>query len=284
MKYLLAIVLVMITYLVSGQDVLDTIFFNDGRIEAVQITGFTETAVEYNYYGEGIPISTPRSKITKVKTRSGREVIFENTAIKKTVFNCEDWEKVVVTSVESEVENMVRNGNVSGKSKGQTVWSQAGKMQDRAMNKMKMQAAFRGCDVVYMLASQVEGASYGGYYGSSKTAEANLQGTAYSTKIVNPFLIKKGHYLLDRAYRLNPNDYKLYDYYSTNMIQQIDLDPNSFIKDGVYYAISTMTGIPNSENKMFLISHKENEVVFLVLDTSKQSKIKYYNLFFKLLE
>ncbi|MDX5325647.1 MAG: hypothetical protein LPK80_05225, partial [Bacteroidota bacterium] len=239
----------------------------------------TETAVQYNYYGEGIPISTPKSKISQVKTRTGRVVVFENTAIKKNVFNCEDWEKVVVTSVEDEVKNMVRSGNVSGKAKGQTTLTQAGKMQDRAMNKMKMQAAFRGCDVVFMLSSQVEGASYG-YY-SSKAAEANIQGTAYSTKTITPFSIIPGQYTLQKVYRLKPNQYNLKEYSSQSIIQNIVIKPEMFNLNGSYYSIQLNTGIPDSGNKMDLISVSEDEIVFLVIDNSNQSKMIYYNLFFK---
>jgi hypothetical protein len=283
MKKLRLMMLMLSVFSVSalfGQDALDTIYFNDGKIEAVQITGLTETAVQYNYYGEGIPISTPKSKLSQIKTRSGRVITFDNTAIQKTVRTCEDWKKVVVTSVESEVESMVRNGNVSGKAKGVTTFTQAGKMQDRAMDKMKMQAAFRGCDVIYLLASQVEGATYG-YFSGGKSAEANITGTAYSTKIVVPFSIAKGTYVLDRAYRLQPNEYELYDYYTVSIIQQIDLSPEEFKKDGVYYEVQAPTGIPDTDNKMFLISQEGDEVVFLVIDTSRQGKIKYYNLFFK---
>ena len=63
-----------------GQQSLDTLFFVDGKMEAVQLTGLTEESVQYNYYGEGIPISTPKTRLEKVVTRSGRVVLFENTS------------------------------------------------------------------------------------------------------------------------------------------------------------------------------------------------------------
>lgn len=262
-----------------AQEALDTLFFNDGRVEAVQISGLTDKVVQYNYYGEGILISTPKTELFKVKTRAGRVVLMENTAVKKTVHTCEDWDKVVITSVENEVLNMVRNGNVSGKAKGVTVYTQAGKMQDRAMNKMKMEAAFRGCDVIFMLSQQVEGASSG--YFTSKTAEANMTGTAYSTTIITPAGIKKGDYKLAKVVRLQSNDYELDELFGTvGFLQEIEIDPTEFKKDGMYYSISRPTGLYEAD-KLDLIYHDEQTVVLLVIEVSRQGKTTYYNFFYQ---
>lgn len=267
----------------KAQEALDTIYFADGRIEAVQLTGFTETAVQYNYYGEGIPITTPKTRLAKVITRSGREVVFANTSKKKTVFTAEDWDKVEITAIESEVEGLIRITNVSGKAKGQTTLSSLEKMQNRAMTKMRMQTAFLGCDLVFMLNQTNTDSKFGSAYSAGQTAGATLSGTAYSVKRILPFNIINGEYILEKVYRLRPNEYELKSQpIAAGYTSSIKIDKNNFFKEEDYYAINFDSKIPNSQNKMSLIKVTESELVFLVIDRSKQSKIKYYNLFFKL--
>jgi len=279
MKQILVIALVVISSInIYGQEALDTLYFVDGKIEAVQLTGLTDESVQYNYYGEGIPISTPKTRLEKVITRSGREIIFENTSKKKTVFSAEDWNNVEITNVESEVEGLIRIANVSGKAKGATTLSSLEKLQNRAMTKMRMQAAFLGSDVIFMLNQTNTDAKFGAYM--SSTPSSTLSGTAYSVQKVNPFDVVNGKYKLQKVYRLRPNEYELKKVPFTTYIQEITIDKNNFIKDEDYYAVHIDSKIPDSNNIMYLLKVSNDELVFLVIDRSKQSKIKYYNLHF----
>jgi len=260
--------------------VLDTIYFVDGKKEAVQVTGLTESAVTYNYSGEGIPITTPKTRLEKVITSKGRVIVFENTSKKKTVFSAEDWDKVEITNVESEVEGLIRIANVSGKAKGGSTFSSLEKLQNRAMTKMRMQAAFLGCDLVFMLNQTNSDAKFGNKFSMGQTASSTLTGTAYSVKKVNPLNVENGNYKLAKVYRLRPNENELKEIPFTNYIQEITIDKTDFIKDEDYYTLSIDSKIPDSKNIMSLIKVGDNELVFLVIDRSKQSKIKYYNLYF----
>jgi len=274
------LVLVLITLLtlnsVYGQDKLDTLYFVNGNVEAVQITGLTEKSVQYNYYGEGIAISTLKSKLSKVKTRSGRVIIFENTSKKKTVFSALDWESVDVTKIDSEVEGLIRVCNVSGKAKGNTTYSSLGKLQDRALIKMRMQAAFNGCDVVYMLNQSNEESQYGGQYGSSKLPSSTVNGTAYAVKLASIDKIIEGNYVLEKVYRLRPNDYELKEVSSTT--KKIVVNKGDFTKKDDSYMLP-FKGIKRVDH-ISLLKVSSNKLVFLAVDRSKQSKIKYYNLYF----
>lgn len=269
------------TLIINGQDALDTIYFVDGKVEAVQLSGLTETAVQYNYYGEGIPINTPKTRIEKVITRAGRMIVFENTAKKKMVYSCEDWEKVEISNIESEVEGMIRYANVSGKAKAGTSFSSLDKMQNRAMTKMRMQTAFIGCDVVYILNQTNTDARTGSFAGSAQTASSTLSGTAYATKTINPFDIENGNYVLWKVYRLQPNDMELNQISFEKYSKHLTIDKNKFFKDEDYYSINFDSKIPDSGNKMSLLKVTDDGLVFLVIDRSKQSKIKYYNLFYR---
>jgi len=279
MKQISVIALVVISSLnIYGQEALDTLYFVDGKIEAVQLTGLTDESVQYNYYGEGIPISSPKTRLEKVITRSGREIIFENTSKKKTVFSAEDWNNIEITNVESEVEGLIRIANVSGKAKGASTLSSLEKLQNRAMTKMRMQAAFLGSDVIFMLNQTNTDAKFGAYM--SSTPSSTLSGTAYSVKKVNPFNVVSGKYNLKKVYRLRPNEFELKKIPFTKYIQEITIDKNNFIKDEDYYAVHIDSKIPDSNNIMYLLKVSKDELVFLVIDRSKQSKIKYYNLHF----
>jgi len=274
------LVLVLIAFLalnsVFGQDKLDTLYFVNGNIEAVQITGITEKSVQYNYFGEGIAISTLKSKLSKVKTRSGRVIVFENTSRKKKVFSADDWESVGVTKVDSEVEGLIRVCNVSGKAEGMTTYSSLGKLQDRALVKMRMQAAFNGCDVVYMLNQSNEDSQYGGEYGSSKLPSSTVSGTAYAVKLANLDEIIEGDYTLDKVFRLRPNDYELIEVSSTT--KKIVVKKDDFTKKDDSYRLP-FKGIKKVDY-ISLLQVSGNKLVFLATDRSKQSKIKYYNLYF----
>lgn len=279
MKQVLLFVLLLISSLsIYGQEALDTLYFVDGKIEAVQLTGLTDVSVKYNYYGEGIPISTPKNRLEKIITRSGREIVFENTSKRKTVFSAEDWNNVEITNVESEVEGLIRIGNVSGKAKGVTTLSSLEKLQNRAMTKMRMQAAFLGSDVVFMLNQTNTDSRLGAYM--SSTPSSTLSGTAYSVNKVNPIDVVSGKYKLQKAYRLRPNEYELKEISYNGYKQEIAIDKNSFIKDENYYTVHVDSKIPGSNNIMSLLKVSNNEVVFLVINRSKQSKIEYYNLHF----
>ncbi len=274
------LVLVLIAFLalnsVFGQDKLDTLYFVNGNIEAVQITGITEKSVQYNYFGEGIAISTLKSKLSKVKTRSGRVIVFENTSRKKKVFSADDWESVGVTKVDSEVEGLIRVCNVSGKAEGMTTYSSLGKLQDRALVKMRMQAAFNGCDVVYMLNQSNEDSQYGGEYGSSKLPSSTVSGTAYAVKLANLDEIIEGDYTLDKVFRLRPNDYELIEVSSTT--KKIVVKKDDFTKKDDSCRLP-FKGIKKVDY-ISLLQVSGNKLVFLATDRSKQSKIKYYNLYF----
>ena len=265
-----------------AQTSLDTLFFVDGKIEAVKISGMTEKSVQYIFPEEGIPISTSKSKLEKLITRSGRQIIFENTSRKKTVFSATDWEKVEVTGIQSEVEGLIRFSNVSGKAKGMTTLSSLEKLQTRAMTKMKMQAAFLGCDVVYMLNQTNSDATHGnGAFATSSTPSSTLSGTAYGVKRINLNKIIDGNYKLSKVYRLRPNDFQLREIETNKFSQYLKVAKDKFRKKDNYYAIAYRSGLKGSNNEIKLLKSTENKLIFLVIDRSRGSKLKYYNLHFK---
>lgn len=256
------------------EGLLDTIYFNNGKVEAVTISGFSENNISYTYPNEGIPISISNERIKKIVTRNGRVVIMENTKRVRTVFSAEDWEKVEVTGIESEVEGLIRIENVSGKADGATEFSSMGKMQDRAMTKMRMQAAFFGCDIVYQLSQTNSPLTMWA------TASSSMSGTAYAIGIQSPPDNVGGTYFLQKSYRLRPNDFQLKEYDVSYLNKRLVVDNDDFYINEDHYTLDFETKIPKTDSKMYLLKATQRELVFLVIDRSKQSKLKFYNLYF----
>jgi hypothetical protein len=96
-----------------------------------------------------------------------------------------DYDKVTITSVESEVRGLYKISDVSSKAKGTTVYSNQERVKERAYRKMKIQAAMFGANVVYLTNQRTEGNKHGSYFTSGSTAETNLTGVAYSNALAD---------------------------------------------------------------------------------------------------
>jgi hypothetical protein len=116
-----------------------------------------------------------------------------------------DWEDVEIANFQSEIEGLVKLGMVSSKAKGMTVYSSQGKMQTRAINKLKMFASMIGGTTILIMNQQSQSAQYGGYWGSSTSAGANISGVAFANKKVTIDQIEEGTYMPERTYFMGPN-------------------------------------------------------------------------------
>ena len=281
MKKLFSILL-FVPLALFGQDSLnsDSLYFIDGKVEGVEIIEIDDLNVKYKYRGEPFAISTNLKKISKILTAKGRIIQFEHTLKKKTVFTIEDWDKVEITNLSSDVEGLNRIGNVTGKAKGLTTLSSSGKIQNRAMNKMRMQAAFYGCDVVYMLNQTNTDTKFGTNYSAGQTAGSTLSGTCYSINKPDLSLVSEGAYYLTKAYKLGLNDMTYKDLPIINLNRIIYIQKDNFVDDGNYFIYPFQTGLRNAENKISLLKSSAEELVFLIVSRSIEGSINYYNLFF----
>lgn len=264
-----------------AQEPRDVLFFTDGTIDSVQIIAIESEVVQYAYPGENIPISTPKARLQKVVTRSGREVMFENTSIQKSVFTILDWEKVDVTGVDQEVLGLKRIDNVSAKAKGWTTYTSLEKMQSRAMAKMKMQAAFMGCDLVYLLSQRNEDVRYGSDVEAAQPASSSVSGMAYASTTVRPDNVESGVYVLDRVISLYPNHMTFKERNVGAFERTLTINKENFRLNDDYFEIIEFAGIEHAENRMRLIQVSENGLVFLVISRNRAGKMKYYNLFYR---
>lgn len=158
---------------------IDTVISNNQRIPCT-IKEITPDAVKYTYPGEDIINTVYKNTIQKIIFKNGRVQTFAESTSYKHVDNVMDFEKVSVTTLESEVRGLYKLSEVSSKAKGTTVFSSQERVKDRAYRKMKIQAAMFGANVVLLTNQRTEGNKFGGYWQSGSTAETNLTGVAYS--------------------------------------------------------------------------------------------------------
>lgn len=160
----------------------DTIYTREETIPC-DIIEITETAAKYRYPGESHGNSLSLNAVSKIVYRSGRVQEFAARTSFRRLASPMEWEQVSIASVESEVQGLYKIDDVSSKAKGTTEFSNQERVKRRALDKMKMQAAILGGNVVYMVQMRSDGTKYNWLTGIGSTAETSLFGVAYSSQM-----------------------------------------------------------------------------------------------------
>lgn len=181
-KSLLSTFLLFIAAISVCRAQMDTVFLNNQKI-ACSVKEITPDAIKYTYPGEDVLNSVYKNTVQKIVFKSGRVQTFAEATSYKTVNSVTEYDKVTITSVESEVHGLFKISDVSSKAKGTTVYSSQERVKDRAYKKMKIQAAMFGANIIYLTNQRTEGNKYGSYFTSGSTAETNLTGIAYSNTL-----------------------------------------------------------------------------------------------------
>ena len=166
--------------MVSAQ--MDTIYTHH-EIIPCRVTEVTENHVKFAYPQEDFSNTMSKNKIMQIVFRSGRVQKFVNALGYKRLRSPHDWEQVVLTQVENELAGLYKIGDVSSKAKGTTELSNQERVKRRGLNKLKMQAALLGANVIYMLNMRTEGNHYDARTGSSFSSEASFIGMAYASTV-----------------------------------------------------------------------------------------------------
>jgi len=165
-----------------SQSQLDSIFTSDGNI-AANIKEITADAIKFSYPGEDLVNSIYKNTVFKIKHKSGRVEEFNESSSFKVIKGGEDWEKVSITRIENELKGLFKLAEVTSKATGTTVFSNVNTVKDRAIKKLKIEAAMLGGNIIYIIEQQTQGVST--HYGGSDPARTNLSGVAYSNKRPN---------------------------------------------------------------------------------------------------
>lgn len=172
-----------------------------------------------------------------------------------------DWEEVEVANFESEITDLVKLDMVTSKAKGVTVYSSQGKMQTRAINKLKMMAAMLGGTTVLIMDQQSQSAQYG--WGASTSASANISGVAYSEKLIEVGDISEGSYVPSSLFLLKTND-KTIETQKADVKYQVSLVKENLVqkKNGVQANITFSFSGQYTLDKWH-INKVENDIVYM---------------------
>jgi hypothetical protein len=168
MKQIIVLLIISINAL-YGQDKIVKL---SGDTIKCKIKEVTNENIKYSYEGEDLLSNISKNVVKEIILKSGRVQKFN----KRVVINGEeDWENVKITTLESDIEGLVRGKEMMAKAASGWGFTGQGKMQKKAMNKLKKQAASKGYHIVLIITTTGKG----GHSGVSGGTKASVTGVGY---------------------------------------------------------------------------------------------------------
>lgn len=125
----------------------DKLYTHKGDTLNVYIQEINENSIRFTYPNEKSINTLSKNVIEKIEHQSGRT---EQVTDKIVISGIKDWEKVVITNLESDVQGLTRGEELKAKAKGTTFTSQ-GRVEARAFDKLKKEAASKGYHILLIL-------------------------------------------------------------------------------------------------------------------------------------
>lgn len=267
-------------FLASGWKAqLDTIYKHDGEILPITIMEVQERSVKFTYPGESVPHTISNNTIAKIRFRSGRLQEFSASLNVARLKGCQDWEKVQISRLESEIQGLHKIDLIGAKAKGATTLSSLAKLQDRAYNKIKIETAMLGGNVAYILEQNTEEAVFGNDNGSSKTPGVTLSGLAYTSRKVKENEISGGKYNITSIFVLMANEMEM-EQRRVNQ-EAVNLDKEAIKNENGFQRIKLNISQLDELKDYTIIYADEQEVVLSGLYSSRQGKKRYYNVYLR---
>ncbi len=255
----------------------DTIYSLNGEILPVNVREITETSVKFVYPNEDFLNSISKNSILKIRFKSGRIQEFASRLNLKSVNSCLDWENVQISNIESEVNGLMKIENIGAKAKGTTALSSLAKLQDRAYNKLKMQAAMIGGNIIYIIEQNTEDALWGGEYASSKSPSVTISGICYTSTKVKKSNIIEGTYKITKLVELKANSFSLEDQDISSI--NLDISKDNIVEKNLFLTLNASIKVVNKISEFTIIHSDKNEIVLSGVYTTRNGKKTYYNLF-----
>jgi len=125
----------------------DKIIKLTGDTISCRVSEITDDYVKYRYEREDVLNNISKNIIKEIVFISGRVQKFNELII---ITGEDDWEKVHVTNLESDIKGLVKICEVNVKSNA-VMSRDVGKQQQKAMEKLKREAAKKGAHIVLLL-------------------------------------------------------------------------------------------------------------------------------------
>lgn len=149
----------------------DKVYLHNGEMLEVNVNSVTNGVVSYQYPSESVIQEVSTNMVEKITYSSGRT---QKVSDKIVINSKNDWKKVIVTHLESEIKGLVRKGEVFGH-KGGSAFSKSTKLQRKATEKMQQEAAKMGAHIVYVTTTKTDMQGSG-----FRNTASGVTGTAYS--------------------------------------------------------------------------------------------------------
>jgi hypothetical protein len=263
----LTIALMGLSFTVFPQEECDTIYSNNGKL-IVFIKEVTSDAIIYQYPGENFTNSLYKNSINKIIFSSGRTEIFTVMTNENKVKSGKDWEKVSITSLESEILGLNKIGEVTTRAKGGSEFANVDKIKDKAYRKLKIEAAMHGANKVFLLSENVKGNEVSFF--AENATETNLTGIAYS--IIKPSftefknILEKGNLFKSVETQLLKNYYDDLEFFSEKKDNSVYLN-NAREESG---QIKVKALVPNVNVEDFNVIYFDEYQVTLMYEDEKK--------------
>ena len=154
----------------------DIMYTHKGGEIKCKIIEMGEKTIRYQYEGEDLINTISKNLVSQIKFVSGR---VEKVTDKIIVRGEQDWQKVVITNLESDIQGLTRVGESMAKANSGWNTTNQGKMEKAAMDKLKKEAAAKGCHVILILSTTGKAGTY--EYGNvwSGGTKASVTGVFY---------------------------------------------------------------------------------------------------------
>jgi hypothetical protein len=144
----------------------DTIFKINGESIAAKIVSVAETDVTFSYPGESMTIKLSKNLIKEIKYSSGRKEKFSEMVV---INGEKDWEKVKLTTLTSDIEGLVKKGDLSAsKTNLGPIYTPEKKTHTKLETEIRKEAAKLGAHIILLTPSnaassefKVTGVAYG---------------------------------------------------------------------------------------------------------------------------
>lgn len=254
------------------------------EIKEVFVEEVSQYSVTFRYPGENVSQALGKIMIEKIEFSSGREEVFERKV--QPVRTVEDYDKVYITFDANEIAGLKSVDNVHAKARGFTGFSGINSVTRRAIRKLKMEAAFKGANVVYIADTYQRG------LGAVYNAMASYSGMAYNTNPQNfkideikPFLEEYSYFLL-QTNKLDKNWFTSTKVSRTDVFNKrgeinvftfdnvIDDNGSLYVESKVLNSGQILKVIFATEERITLYCVKRNTIFNYVLISEKEQRIQ----------
>ncbi|MFD2246651.1 hypothetical protein [Pontibacter ruber] len=161
----------------SQEKKLDTIVKLNGETLVVSVSAVNEKDIAFVYPNESVTNVISKNQVKEVQFGSGRIQKFSEKVIVKSEL---DWEKVQITTLESDVVGLVRKGEVKAKAAGGSTLSNQKNIDEKATMKLKKEAAALGAHIILIQSQKTETGGWSGAGGMGTVPKSLKQGVAYA--------------------------------------------------------------------------------------------------------